>query len=113
MSDKNLYLDNDFEIEFAFQRKNATTGNLEAASGLTLTGRFSATDAGLTIHASLSVSLTERGSTGIYAGVVQGDDLRTQLAAAYVGKTVWLVGGDGTNVLVSTPYTVKATRRPA
>lgn len=107
-----VYLDNDFEIEVALQRKNSTTGDLEPATGLTLTGRLSATDGGATIHASLSVNLTERGTTGIYAGVLNGEDLRTQLAAAYVGQPVWLVAGDGTNVHVSEPYVVRATRRP-
>ena len=114
MSDKYVYLDNDFEAEFAIERKNSSTGELEAAASLSnLTARFSATDGGPTIHATLSVNLAERGTTKLYFGVIDGDALRTQLAAAYVGKTVWLVAGDGTNVLVSEPYIVKATRRPA
>ena len=113
MSEKVIYLDNDFEPELRLTRKNASTGDLEAATGLTgLTGRLSATDAGATIHASLSVSLTERGTTGIYYGTIEGDNLRTHLAS-YAELPVWFVGGDGTNVFVSEPYTVKAVRRPA
>jgi hypothetical protein len=109
---KSVALDNDWELEYAATRKNASTGALEPATGLAgLTGRLSATDGGATIHATLSVSLSERGTTGIYFGVLQGDDLRVQLAAL-VNTIVYEVFGDGVNVLTSIPRLVAAVRRP-
>ena len=108
---KTLPLDNDWEYDYTVTRKIAATGATEAATGLTgLTGRISATDGGATINAALTVDLTERGTLGKYYGVVEGDDLREQLAA-YIGKPVWEVFGDGTNVLTSVPRIVRATRR--
>lgn len=109
-----IELDNDFEPEKDITRKNTTTGAIEAATGLTgLTARISATDGGSTIHASLSVSVTERSAkAGTYSAIFQGDDLRTHLAGS-VGIIVWIVFGDGTNVLVSDPYTVIERRRSA
>ena len=93
-------------------RKNSATGTLEPATGLAgLIARLSLTDAGAAIHATMSVSLTERGSTGIYSGVIQGDDLRTQLLSL-VGSIIYEVFGDGTNVLTSIPRLVSAVRRP-
>jgi hypothetical protein len=110
---KSINLDNDWEAEYKASRKNSATGTLEPATGLVgLTARLSATDAGPAIHASLSVSLSERGSTGIYFGVLQGDDLRAQLAPTYVNTTVFEVFGDGTNILTSVPRFVSAVRRP-
>jgi len=110
---KTVSLDNDWELEYAATRKNASTGAIEPATGLAgLTGRLSATDAGATIHASLSVSLSERGTTGIYFGVLQGDDLRAQLAASFTNVVIYEVFGDGTNVLTSVPRLVAAVRRP-
>jgi hypothetical protein len=109
---KSISLDNDYEPEYRATRKNAATGAIEAATGLTgLSARLSATDGGAAIHATMSVNLTERGSTGIYFGVLQGDDLRTQLAAL-AGSVVYEVFGDGVNVLTSIPRLVSAVRRP-
>jgi hypothetical protein len=110
---KTISLDNDWEVEYVATRKNATTGVIEPATGLTgLIGKLSATDGGATIHATLSVSLTERGTTGIYFGVLQGDDLRAQLNPTYVGQVVFEVFGDGTNILTSIPRLVAVVRRP-
>lgn len=109
---KSINLDNDWECEYKASRKNSATGTLEPATGLAgLTGRLSLTDAGAAIHATMSVALSERGSTGIYFGVLQGDDLRTQLLTL-VGSTVYEVFGDGTNVLTSIPRLISAVRRP-
>jgi len=107
-----LYLDNDHEFEYAVTRKKTTTGAAEAATGLTgLTARVSLTKGGATVHADLSVSAAERsGTAGTYYGVFEGDDLRTNLLE-YVGDKVYVVFGDGTNVLVSDVYTVVATRQ--
>lgn len=109
---KRLYLDNDYEAEYAVTRKNTATGASEVAADLEgLTARVSLTDGGATIHADLTVSTSERSSTpGRYFGVFDGDDLRTHLLA-YVGKKVYVVFGDGTNVLVSDVHIVRKTRR--
>lgn len=110
---KSIVLDNDWEIEYKATRKNAATGTLEPATGLTgLYGQLSATDAGAAIDPSLKVTLTERGVTGIYFGTLQGDALRTVLAAAYVGQVIYEVFGDGVNVFTSIPRMVAAVRRP-
>ena len=109
---KSIGLDNDWEAEYRATRKNATTGTVEPATGLTgLVCRLSATDGGAAIHATMSVNLTERGTLGVYFGVLQGDALRTQLAAL-VGSVVYEVFGDGVNVLTSIPRLVSAIRRP-
>ena len=111
---KILPLDNDWEPEWPITRKNAASGDDEPASGLAgLTARLSATDGGTTIHASLSVSLAERsGAPGVYYGTIQGDDLRAQLVT-YIGKVVYEVVGDGTNVFISVPRKVVERRRAA
>ena len=109
---KTLPLDNDWEALWPFTRHNTSTGILEAAAGLVgLTARLSATDGGAAIHANLSVSILERASTpGEYFGIIQGDDLRTHLAA-YIGKVIWEVVGDGTNVFISEARRVRERRR--
>ena len=96
-----LYVDgNDDEAEATVSRTNATTGLEEAATGLTgLTFRLSATRGGATIHATLSKSATERGTTGVYFAIYEGSDLTAQLAnATYIGKDIYEVFGDGANV---------------
>ncbi len=96
-----LYLNgNDDEAELTLTRKNATTGAEEAATGLTgLTVYLSATPGGSAIHASLSKSLAERGTTGIYFAVFEGTDLDTQLDnSTYRGKDVYMRVGDAANV---------------
>ena len=116
---KRLYLDNDFEPEYAVTRKNADTGIEEAATGLTgLTVCVSATPGGTTIHTDLEKDMGERASTaGTYYAVIDGDKLRAHLLAtgatpvSYVGNKVYVVFGDGTNVLVSDEYLVRETRR--
>jgi hypothetical protein len=108
---KAIALDNDWEAEHRATRKNAATGTIEPATGLTgMSAWLSATDGGAAIHATMTVNLTERGTTGIYFGVLQGDDLRTRLASL-VGQVVFEVFGDGTNVLTSVPRLVAAVRR--
>ena len=110
---KSISLDNDWEYEYRATRKNAAAGTLEPATGLTgLYGHLSATDGGATIDASLRVLLAERGSTGIYYGVANGDALRAQLAASYIGVVVYEVFGDGLNVFTSTPRRIVSVRRP-
>jgi len=109
---KSIALDNDWEPEYRASRKNAGTGTIEPATGLTgLSARLSATDGGAAIHATMSVNLTERGTTGLYFGVIEGDNLRAQLVAL-VGQVIYEVYGDGTNVFTSIPRLVAAVRRP-
>jgi len=107
-----LYLDNDYEVEFAMTRKNTATGASEAAAGLEgLTVLVSLTDGGTTIDSDLTVAMTERTSTpGRYYGIFDGDKLQEHLLT-YVGTKVYVVFGDGTNVLTSDLYIVRATRR--
>ena len=80
----------DFEVEFKGTRKNTTTGVTEAAAGFTtVTARFALTRTGSAIG-SCSVTLTERGSTGIYYGTIDKATLSTDLAA-YVNRTIYLI----------------------
>ena len=106
-----LYLDgNDDEPETTLTRKNATTGASEPATGLAgLTFRLAATRNGAAINAALSKSATERGALGVYYATFECSDLTTQLAA-YVGKDVFQVFGDGTNVNFSIARKVLAVR---
>lgn len=107
---KNVALDNDWRYDYRVTQASTTTGATAAASGLTVQAWFSATRGGATIDAALTKSLTEYASTaGRYAGIVDGDVLRTHLLA-YVGLVVWEVFGDGTNVYTSIPRRVKAVR---
>ena len=106
-----IYLDNDYEPEYELTRRDESSGDEEAAAGLTgLLVWLSATDGGAAIHASLSKSLTERaGESGTYYAVIEGDDLATHLADY---RRVYEVFGDGTNVQTSIVRDVRATRRP-
>jgi hypothetical protein len=109
---KALALDNDWEAEYTLTRKNATTGVFEPATGLSgLVVRISLTDGGVAIHTDLSIPIAERGATGIYFGVLDGDKLRTHLASL-LGTIVYEVMGDGTNVLRSSPRKVIWPPRP-
>lgn len=78
----------DYEAEWAATRKNATTGVTEAATGLSsVTARLALTRTGSAIG-SCSVTLTERGSTGIYYGTIDKATLTSDLAA-YVNRTIY------------------------
>lgn len=84
----NIY--SDFECECKVTRKNATTGVLEAATGLaSMAARISLTKQGAALG-SCTVSLTERGTTGIYAGTIDTATLVSALTA-YLGQTVYVV----------------------
>lgn len=109
---KDISLDNDWEFIWPGTRRNVATGAVEAATGLAgLTAWLSATDGGSTIHATLSKAMAERASLpGEYFAVVDGTDLRAQLAV-YTGGRVWEVFGDSANVLYSVPRKVVRTRR--
>lgn len=96
-----LYTDgNDDEPEATARRKNSATGAKEPATGLVgLKFRLAAAAGGAAIHANLDVAATERGTTGIYAGVFQGSDLQAQLGnATYWDKDVVQIFGNGADV---------------
>lgn len=105
-------LDNDHEYIYRAQQKNAATGDLENAEGVTgLKAWFSLTDQGPTIHVALEKALVARTQKlHEYFAVVDGDVLRTHLLA-HVGKVGYEVFGDGTNVMSSHPVRFVATRR--
>jgi hypothetical protein len=115
MSAAPIYLDNDYRLEVAITRTNTSTGLREPATGLTLTARLALTDGGPAINGALTATLTEAsGKPGTYFGRLDGDVLRAQdTAGALPSRAVWIVTGDGTNVLVSEQTTVQRTRRPA
>jgi len=88
-----LWLTEDQEAEFEFNRKNATTGVLEAASGLTgMTVHIAATAGGSAIG-SLTFNLSERGNTGIYYAVLDTATLVAGLSTSSYpdGTAVYLV----------------------
>jgi hypothetical protein len=96
-----IYTDgNDDEAEEVLTRKNAVTGATEPATGLTgLTFRLSATKGGTAIDSTLSKNATERGTTGRYFAIFEGNDLATQLNnAAFWNVDVFQVFGDGSNI---------------
>lgn len=114
MSDiPDLYLDNDHEFEFDVKRKATTTGEIEAAAGVSsVSAHFSLTDGGAAIG-STSTSLTERSAkAGRYFGILDKATLNTDLAAYANRKVfrVFVVDGDAET---SEPVTVRAARRPA
>jgi hypothetical protein len=115
MAAKPIYLDNDYKFRVTLTRENFTTGLTEAATGLNLSARLSFTDGGAAIAPTLSVPLAEAGGRpGTYFGRIDGDALRAAFTAgALFPGGVWIVTGDGTNVLVSEQTTVQRTRRPA
>ena len=106
-----LYTDgNDDRAKAKLTRENETTGEVEAASGLTgLTLRLSASPNGVAIHSSLSKPAVERGTSGFYYATFEGSDLAAHLAA-FIGKVVYQTCGDGINVNDTVPRRVKAVR---
>jgi hypothetical protein len=106
-----LFIDgNDDEPEVTLTRRNTSTGADEAATGLTgLAFRLSASRNGAAIHSSLSKTAAERGTPGIYYATFEGSDLTTQLAA-YAGRNVYQIFGDGSNINHSIARKVYAVR---
>ena len=114
MASPYIYLGgNDYLIEHDAERPATTTGEGEAAAGLSgISGWISATDGGAAIHATLSVSLTERsGTPGRYFGILDGADIATRLSA-YAGQFCYEVVDDGGNIESSFPIKVLPTRQP-
>ena len=88
-----IWLTEDQEFEVELSRRNATTGDLEAASGLTGLAFTLATTPGGAAIGGMSFSATERGSTGIYAAVADLATLQAGLDASTYpdGTAVYLV----------------------
>lgn len=114
-----LYLDNDDLIvaTLTVDTVNGSTGAVETAAltGATVTFYVATTapyDAS-TIHASLQLTLTEVGSTGIYYGTLQGSDKTTQLAATADLTTLYLHWKVGQDYHESAPVTLTKTRAAA
>ncbi|HEX9239208.1 MAG TPA: hypothetical protein VF910_00960 [Candidatus Bathyarchaeia archaeon] len=108
---KHVSLDNDWRYKYRVTTDNATTGATIAAAGLAgLQAWFSLTRGGATINAALTKSMAElSGTPGTYTAVVDGDVLRTYLAALD-GQVIWEVFGDGLNVYTSVNRRVKGVR---
>lgn len=108
---KHINPDNDWRYKYRVTTDDATTGASIAAAGLAgLQAWFSTTRGGATINAALTKNMTElSGTPGTYTAVVDGDVLRTYLAALD-GQVIWEVFGDGLNVFTSVNRRVKVVR---
>jgi len=108
---KHISLDNDWRYKYRVTTDDATTGASIAAAGLSgLQAWFSLTRGGATINAGLTKNMVELSDTpGTYTAVVDGDVLRTYLAALD-GQVIWEVFGDGLNVYTSVNRRVKMVR---
>jgi len=85
-----LNIKSDFEFDFLITRRNATTREKEAATGLAgVTGRFSLSKNGLAIG-SCTVALSEAGSLGRYTGILDTATMVTDLTA-YLGQTIYAI----------------------
>lgn len=82
----------DFEFQTDITRWGLTTGESEAAAGLSgLTAHISLTRSGASVDASLTKSLNERTATpGRYWCTFDRADLQTHLAAQ-VGRSVYVI----------------------
>lgn len=116
MADDTIYLDNAWVIRDRIERVDDATGDLVAATGLTLTGRIALTEGGAAIDAALTVALTEAAATGRYAGALDETALATHLGPlvtasadgrAFVYEVVASQDGD---YQTSKRRTVKASR---
>lgn len=104
-----INLGDNYEAEKAITRKNATTGAVEAAAGLSVTFRLSATRTGSAINANLSVAATERSSTpGTYYAQFTQANLETHLPIATY-PTVYLQTVIGGEIVSSVQVKVKPT----
>ena len=106
-----LNIASDFEPEVKLERKNTDTGAWEAATGLSsVVARISDTKTGSAIGG-LTVGLTERGTTGLYAGVFDAADLLTALTT-YVGTVVYVVYSKAGDIDMEwEPFLVRNNRR--
>lgn len=107
-----LPLDNDFEPEVTIKKKDPATGAKVPVTGLTTADMWiSLTKSGPSLDNLTKKDALERGvaAPGKYYCIMDGDDLRTVLAAR-VGQTIYLVLSDAGNILAWVAYKVVATR---
>lgn len=87
--DSNIYFNNDRLVRWQARKRDLSTNLPIAATGLSGVIAFlAATKGGATIHATLSISLTEIGTTGFYAGTIDATAINAHLTS-YIGGTVW------------------------
>lgn len=85
------------------------------ATGLTdITVRWSLTETGAAVHASLQKTAAELGNSGYYTAVMAGADLDTHLGS-YVGQTVYRIWANAGNNIKNrvTAHLVVAAVGPA
>lgn len=112
-ADPYIYLDgNDKEEIFDLTRPNTSTGEDEAAAGLTgLTVHYSLTKAGAAIHADVTETLAEYASTaGRYHATMEGDSITARLSALENPRIQAVVKDSGGNVKCSFDRFVVAAR---
>lgn len=102
---------NAWEYIWRGTRRNAASGEVEAATGLTIEAWFSDEDGGATIDADLTKTLAERADTdGEYFAIVTGDVMEEHLADYDEGDVIYEVMSDGTDIIYSAPRTITRTR---
>jgi hypothetical protein len=82
----------------------ATSANIPN-TGLTVILRLSATKGGATLHANVSVTMTEAGVTGYYTGTIPGGFIQTHVAGAAITDG-WIVVAAATSILRSARFVV-------
>lgn len=110
---KDVFLGNDYEVEFTCTRRSSSDGAWVASTGLGITALFAAASGSTTpIDATLSVALAERDIGGVYYGTIAGSAIAAKLATyASSSGTVHLVGATtGGQLLVSSPRRVRDVR---
>jgi hypothetical protein len=108
---KPVYKDNPYDYAWTVRKKNTATELLEPATGLTdLQGFIAATPGGATIHADLTLTLTERsGKPGSYYATVPVSAINARLFPTYDGQMVYLrVHND--DIDVSDPVPAQSSR---
>lgn len=112
-----LYTENDYLVVVSPTRTFVNTAGViseEPWTGLTITAFLSLS--GLTngtataINAALSKTLTQVGTTGVYQGTFDGNDLTTYLGPLADGATVYLHIRSGSDYWESAAITVKRRR---
>jgi hypothetical protein len=83
-----LALGNDWLIYRKLTVYDAALNRYKPATGLTVSATLSATPEGAAIDASLIVTLTERGVSGEYSGVIDGSNTTAHLTA-FLGQVIY------------------------
>jgi hypothetical protein len=110
-----LYLANDFYLEVGPLTAFAVADGAEVVQTGKTVGAFLAdtdTEDATPIDASLSITLTEEGTSGIYRGIFEGGDLTTHLKPTYVDQAIFCHIASGEDYHVVWSLTVKDGRAP-